>query len=150
MPTRAVPIILVSLHLVACASFFVLRQPGIKFLAERERARREAGRFFIVSGGPYTFIAERPLYDWSEWHGGEETWVKFLEVANLPSIVLTATVGGIVIAAYRFTGYGDFSSDTWFRAYIFLFFSVAQWWLVGRGLEKAGRRVAHFWNRDDG
>jgi len=95
MPARTVSIVLVSLHLVACAFFLALRDPGISFLAEREHARKEFGRFFIVSGGPYTFVAERPLYSWSEWHGGEETWVKVLEVANLPSIVLTAIIGAV-------------------------------------------------------
>jgi hypothetical protein len=101
MRTRTLPIVLVTLHLMACAGFLAFRNPGISFLAERERERREWGYFFMNSADPYMFIAERPLYNWSEWHGGEETWVKALEVINLPSILLTATVGGIVVAMYR-------------------------------------------------
>jgi len=150
MRARTISIVLVSLHVVACASFLALRDPGISFLAEREYARKEFGRFFNVSGGPYTFVAERPLYNWSEWHGGEETWVKILEVANLPSIVLTAIIGGVVITAYGSTGYGDVGTDTWLRAFIYLLFSVAQWWIVGLGLEKVGRRVARLRIRGDG
>lgn len=149
MRSRTFSVILVSLHLVACAFFLVLRQPGITHLAERERERKESGYFFLSSADPYMFIAERPLNNWSPWHGGEDTWVKLLEIANLPSLVLTAIFGGIAIEAYRSTGSGDFSTDTWLRAYVFLAFSIVQWWLVGRRLAKSVY-MARVWSRGDG
>ncbi len=141
MPKKTLPLILVTLHVAACIAFLALREPRIAFLAERERERREAGYFFIISRDPYTFIAERPLYTWNEFHGGEETWVKALEVVNLPSIFVTATLGGAVIAIYRFTGYGDYPTDTWIRAFLFFAFSLAQWWTIGQAIDTALRRM---------
>ena len=92
MPSKTLPVVLVSLHLVACALFLVLREPGITFLEERQRERQESGYFFMMSSDPYMFIAERPLYQWSAWHGGEDPWVKFLEIANLPSLILSIVI----------------------------------------------------------
>lgn len=102
--------------------------------------RRDSGYFFMSSADPIMFIAGRPLYTWSEWHGGEELWVKLIEVPNLPALVVTATIGHIPIAIYRMTGYGDFVHDTWIRAVVFLFFSSVQWWWFGRVIERAGSR----------
>lgn len=141
MPKNALSLLLTSAHLAACVAFLALREPGISFLAERERARREWGYFFANSADPYVFIAERPLYNWSEWHGGEETWVKVLEVINLPSLVLTATIGGVVLAIYRVTGFGDYPTDTWIRALFFLGFSLVQWWTIGCVIDNALGRI---------
>ncbi|HSF16129.1 MAG TPA: hypothetical protein VLK65_11310 [Vicinamibacteria bacterium] len=141
MPKKALPLLLATAHAAACVVFLALREPGISFLAERERARREWGYFFINSADPYMFIAERPLYNWSEWHGGEETWVKVLEVLNLPSLILTATIGGAVIAVHRGTSFGDYPTDTWIRALFFLAFSLVQWWTIGRVVDNALRRM---------
>ena len=88
---KLVSVALVLAHLVACGAFLAAREPGISFLAEREAAYKEPGRFFFTSGDPYVYMAERPLRNWSRWHGGEEMWVKVLMIINLPSLILTSS-----------------------------------------------------------
>lgn len=125
-------------HFLFCAAFLVLREPAISFLEERERARLSLGHTFESSVDPIMFIAGRPLHGWNEWHGGEVIWIKVFEVLNLPAFVATVTIGHIPIAIYRATGSGSFVHDTWIRACVFVVFSVAQWVVIGRYLEKKG------------
>jgi hypothetical protein len=132
--------ILLLLHLVVCSAFILLREPSISHLEERERMRRESGYHFESNVDPIMFIAGRRLNGWNEWHGGESLWVKICEVANLPALVATVTVGHLPIAIYRFTGSGTFVHDTWIRAFLFLVFSVTQWIVVGLFIERRTRR----------
>jgi hypothetical protein len=136
--------ILLLLHFVVCGAFIVLREPSISHLEERERMRRESGYHFESSVDPIMFIAGRRLNGWNEWHGGERLWIKICEVANLPALAATVTVGHLPIAIYRATGSGTFVHDTWIRAFVFLLFSVVQWCLVGRFIERRMR-----WPRAD-
>jgi len=128
---------LLVLHFATSAVFLLLREPGISFLDEREKMRRDWGYMFMVSGDAIMFIANRPLHAWSEWHGGEEAWVKVLEVLNLPALIATTTIGHIPIAIYRFSGRGNFVQDTWIRGVVFLLFSTLQWFLIGRAADRA-------------
>jgi hypothetical protein len=141
-PIRKHPVValFLSIHLAGCSAFLFLREPGISFPEEEERMRRDSGYFFVSSAGPIMHIAGRPLYNWSEWHGGEARWVKILEVANLPALIATVTIGHVPIAIYRSTGRGTFLHDTWIRALVFLLFSVAQWVFIGRLLERIGAK----------
>lgn len=135
--------ILLLLHLGACTAFILLREPSISHLEERERMRRESGYHFESSVDPFMFIAGRRLNGWNESHGGGESlWVKICEVANLPALVATVTVGHLPIAMYRATRIGTFVHDTWIRAFVFLLFSAAQWIVVGLFIERRTRRGA--------
>ena len=133
--------ILLVLHFAVCSAFILLREPSISHLEERERMRRDSDYVFESSTDPFMFIAGRRLNGWNEWHGGERLWVKICEVANLPALVLTVTVGHLPIAIYRATGSGTFVHDTWIRAFVFLLFSVSQWVAVGVFIERRTRRV---------
>ena len=141
---RSHPIVtvLLLLHFVVCSAFILLREPSISHLEERERMRRDSGYVFESNVDPIMFIAGRRLNGWNEWHGGESLWIKIVEVANLPALLATVTVGHLPIAIYRATGSGTFVHDTWIRASVFLLFSVAQWVVVGLLIERRMRRVA--------
>ena len=132
--------ILLLLHLAVCSAFIVFREPSISHLEERERMRTHSGYHFESSTDPFMFIAGRRLNGWNEWHGGDRLWIKICEVANLPALVATVTVGHLPIAIYRATRSGTFVHDTWIRAFVFLVFSAVQWVVVGRFIERRLRR----------
>lgn len=80
MTLRAV---LVIINLCAWGALVALRGPlPESFFVERDTARQHGG-FFLSSGDPTLVIAGRPLWQWSQFHGGERVVVKLLEVANV-------------------------------------------------------------------
>jgi hypothetical protein len=122
---------LLALNLAGCVAFLLVRAPGIPFIEERERMRRSPGDIFLISGDAYTFIANRPLRSWNTWHGGEELWVRTIEVLNFPS-VLIAKVAGDTWSIYASSrAIGSFVGDSWVRAGVYLVISSLQWVLIG-------------------
>lgn len=118
------------LNLIVCTLFVLTRPPATSLIEERQRAR-EAGGFVVSSGDPYMLIAERPLKQWNEWHGGESAWVKVAEILNAPALVVTKRFGDEWLNRREARGLGSHRADSWRRAYLFLFLSSAQWLLVG-------------------
>lgn len=120
-------------NLVACETFVVARRPATVLLEEREAARRT--RVIAVSSAdPYMLIAERPLRSWNEWHGGEATWVKVVEVLNWPALMAAKHVGDELSSDETVRG------RTWRRAWIYLAVSSVQWLGVGVILDGFARR----------
>jgi hypothetical protein len=118
-------------NLLACVFFLVFRPAGISSIEERELMRREPGMFFVNSADPRTFVAERPLYQWNEWHGGEATWVKVVETLNYPALTGAEVLTDIWSAYAAPRSIGSFRGDTWVRAWLYLALSSAQWLIVG-------------------
>jgi hypothetical protein len=84
-------------------------------------------------------LACRPLYGWSTFRGGEEIGVAALEVANLPSLVVTAIAGGFgeVSGLARLTSACRWS---WLLAALFIVLASVQWWCIGAAIDR-GRRL---------
>ena len=126
----ALPLLLANY--VAFGVFLALRPSAADRLREKDSAS-ERGEFSISSADPYTYIAARPLYNWSEWHGGEHPTVKMLEIANLPALLaassLTPVVGTI-------TGASVHHGWSYVRAALFLLFATGQWLTIGRWLSR--------------
>lgn len=118
------------MNLVVCAVFVLTRPPATALIEERDRARQSGG-FVVSSGDPYMLIAERPLKQWNEWHGGEATWVKIAEVLNGPALVATKYLGDRWLNSREARGAGSHGGDSWLRAYMFLALSSLQWLIVG-------------------
>ena len=135
-----VALLFVLVNWLAFAAFIVHR-PSAESELRRKDARRADGYFELSSADPYAYIAARPLYNWSEWHGGERTWVKVIEVANLPALL----VAGWVVKTADLTRDVGYLQKSWARAWVFLVASTAQWFILGlwfaRWLRKH-RRVA--------
>ena len=121
---------------IVCAVFLMQRPAGISFIEERERMRRDAGAFFINSADPQMFIAERPLYQWNKWHGGEVTWIKVVEVLNWPALAGARALGAHWTAYAGPRNIGSFRGDTWVIAWFYLLLSTAQWLLVGAAVTR--------------
>ena len=114
------------INLIVCVVFVATRPPATELLRAREEARR-AGAFSLSSADPYMIIAERPLRNWSEWHGGESTWVKVAEVLNGPALLVTKRVGD----SWSWRSSASYERDSWMSAYLFLALSSVQWLIVG-------------------
>ena len=114
------------INLIACFAFVATREPATELIKEREEARR-VGAFTLSSADPYMIIAERPLRNWSRWHGGESTWVKVAEVLNGPALLLTKRIGDWW--AWRATN--SYERESWTRAYVFIILSSLQWLALG-------------------
>lgn len=121
---------------VVCAVFLLQRPAGITLIGERERMRRDTGAFFFYSADPLMFIAERPLYQWNQWHGGEVTWIKVVEVLNWPALAGARALGAIWAAYAGPRSIGSFRGDTWVIAWLYLLLSTAQWWLTGAAVAR--------------
>lgn len=129
------------LNIAACIAFMVNTPAGISRLEEREHMRSNPGDIVGRSGDAYMFIAERPLCDWNQWHGGERSWVKVLELLNRPAVRAAKGVGD-EWSQHRIEHHkGSFKSDTWVRAWIYLTISTLQWAVIGLliGLMIVGR-----------
>ena len=83
-------------------------------------------------------LACRNLYSWSDWHGGEAIGVKMLEVANLPALMATVIVS---IVASRLGSTISACGWSWVLAGVFLVFASAQWWPLGRAIDKRRKRA---------
>jgi hypothetical protein len=122
-------------NLVACALFVVLREPADLSAAD---ADRRTGGMSFTSGIAGT-LACRTLYSWSEWHGGEATGVKMLEVLNAPALGVTAVahvVGEMTVARTM-----SACRWSWALTAVFLLIASIQWWLVGFVVERGWRRL---------
>lgn len=127
------------LNLAACVVFLVTRPPARELIDEREQEQRH-GWLALSSGDPYMLIAERPLRQWNEWHGGETTWVKVIEILNAPALIATKIIGDAWAASHAFSGPPTYRRDSWIRAYLFVVVSSAQWLLIGALLSRITRR----------
>jgi hypothetical protein len=136
---------LLMLNLAACAAFLALRPPAIPVLEERERMRHSPGDIFLISGDAYTFVANRPLRSWSAWHGGEEFWVKAIEVLNFPALAVGKSAGDLWSNYASPRGIGSVAGDSWVRAYVYVIVSSLQWALIGAFVAPAvtRRRARH-------
>jgi hypothetical protein len=126
-------------NVFACVLFLFLRPAGISFVEERELMRREPGMFFVNSADPLTFVAERPLYQWNEWHSGEATWVKITEVLNWPALTGARALTGVWTHYAAPRGIGSFSGDTWVLAWLYLVLSSVQWLIFGAAVARIWR-----------
>jgi hypothetical protein len=118
------------LNWLACAAFLAVRPAGISLLDEREMMRREPGVFFANSADPIMFIADRPLYQWNKWHGGEAAWVKVVEALNWPALVGAKALGGVWSAYAVPRHLGSFRSDSWVVAWLYVLLSSVQWLII--------------------
>lgn len=133
------PWFLVGAHWLICITFLVAREPEPRgqWLDELEAARRP-GAILLNTAAPRMYLAERPLYGWNEWHGGEETWVKAIEVANLVPLAL-AECGDTFL---DMVGVLPVRARSWLVASWFFALSTGQWLVVGIVLKRmAGRKV---------
>ena len=122
-------------NLIACAAFLIVRPEATSLIEERERAER-SGAFSLSSSDPFMLIAGRPLWQWNEWHGGEATWVKAIEVANGPAVFVAKLFGDVWEAGHAFSGQPTYRGQSWMRAYVFLVVSSVQWLLIGLALAR--------------
>lgn len=127
------------LNLIACGVFLLVRAPATALIEEREHAQ-QLGALTVSSSDPYMLIAERPLRQWNEWHGGEETWVKVTEVLDGPALVATKTIGDRWAASHAFSGTPTYRRESWIRAYVFVAASSVQWLLIGALVARLSRR----------
>jgi hypothetical protein len=125
----------VVVNLIACAAFLIVRPVATSLIEERERAE-QSGAFSLSSSDPFMLIAGRPLRQWNEWHGGEAAWVKVIEVANGPAVLVAKLVGDLWGAEHAFSGQPTYRRQSWIRAYIFLVVSSVQWLLIGLALAR--------------
>ena len=128
-----------SLNAAAWLLFWILRAPDTLWLEEQEEARKR-GEFLLNSAAPWTTLAERPLNNWSHWHGGENLAVKLLEVPNIVPL-LAAGLGVAVFTVPPFANQVTVYQASWIRGVLFLLLSTVQWWVVGRRLD-LGRGVS--------
>jgi hypothetical protein len=116
----------------ACLLFVLLREPApLQNLALIDNARWNGGLYNMDQ--TIGTVACRELNSWSEWHGGEASGVKILEVINLPAFALTGiadAVGepsiGRRVSICRWS---------WVLAAVFLVAASVQWWLLGTWLD---------------
>lgn len=139
-------------NLAVCFVFLMARPPANEMIEEREAGRRRDVMVIVSSSSePWMFIAERPLRQWNEWHGGEQTWVKVAEVLNGMPLFVTKKVGERWSDWSSARSIGSFRSDTWARAWVYLTLSSLQWliigavaaWLVERRRTKDGAPPTH-------
>ena len=96
---------------------------------------------FMSSGEPVLYLAERPLYNWSEWHGGEAGWVKAVLIANwLPFVATRFFDDSLSVASFRSTSF-PLRRQSWLVAWFFLGLSSVQWLLVGWAIGRVRRAV---------
>jgi len=127
---RVLIVVPLVLNAIACAVFLAARPPATELIVQREKAQR-VGTLTMSSGDPYMLIAERPLWQWSVWHGGESLWVKTLEVLNGPAVIAAKRFGDEWAGDHAFSGTATYRRESWIRAYTFAIASSLQWLLVG-------------------
>jgi len=129
MPLRA---LLVVSNLCAWGTLVVLRGPlPDSYFAERDSARQQAG-FLFSSGDPALVVAGRPLWWWSEFHGGERLIVKLLEVPNLVPLCVIGLAGAIVASATRVGTH----TRSLFTFGALLLLSSGQGWIAGTAVAR--------------
>jgi hypothetical protein len=123
-------------NLTAWLLLVLFREPlPAEYFQARDQAAARGG-FLITSADPIVVIGGRPLRTWSEWHGGEASLVKLLEVVNILAVTITVFAGFLL---------GLTGLPTYRRSFvtlaILLIYSSIQWWFVGWGIDRfrAGR-----------
>lgn len=127
---RAVILAPCILNWLVCGIFLLVRPEATALIEERESEQR-AGTLTLSSDDPYMLIAGRPLWQWNEWHGGESTWVKAVEVLDGPAVITARHFGDCWAASRAFNGKPTYRRESWIRAYVFIIVSSAQWLLIG-------------------
>ena len=131
-----IAVVLTLLNYLAFGMFIAVR-PSAGDSLNKKDSESKRGEFSIISGEPYTYIADRPLRTWSEWHGGEHPAVKLLEVVNAPALfaagALTPVVGLI-------SGASEYHGSSWVRAWLLVAAVPLQWLAVGRLVSTRGRK----------
>ena len=123
-------------NLVAWLLLVAFRPPMPQAYFDERDMRRRPGHVFFTSADPMAVIAERPLWSWSVFHGGEAWPVKVLEALNLPALVVAivfhAFAGSSSVIGPQRASYMTFG--------ILLFISTVQWYLVAMALQGLRRR----------
>jgi hypothetical protein len=122
-------VVLPGVNVAAWLLFFVVRSPNTLWLAELEQARQR-GQWLFNSSAPWTTLAERPLNNWSSWHGGEALPVKLMEIPNVAPLVAAG------VAVIPFSRALTATQASWLRGAVFLLLASMQWVLVGRRLDR--------------
>lgn len=130
----AIPLLLANY--IAFAAFVAVRPSDTAQLRKKDAAW-VPGTFSLSSADPYTYLAARPLYNWSEWHAGEHVAVKVLEVANLPALMAAAALTPV---AGTLTGASVYHGRSYVRAVLFVLFATLQWLAVARFVRRVSRR----------
>jgi hypothetical protein len=128
MPRRTLRLAAV-LFAINCVGFitFMIERPSGEHILRKIDTGEAAGWLTVGSGAPWAYIAARPLFTWNKWHGGESRWVKVLEVANGPALILAVAMANGVIV-----GPGNNYLESWAAAVLFVILSPLQWWLFAR------------------
>jgi hypothetical protein len=130
--------LLPAINLAGCALFVALRPPApAEYLTELDEARRAGG--FVLSSTVSGMVACRPLYPWNEWHGGEASSVKLVEIANAPALAMT--VGIWLVGEISFARGSPACAWSWVLAAVFAVAASAQWWLIGMAVDAARHRL---------
>jgi hypothetical protein len=131
MTLRAV---LMVANLCAWGTLVALRGPlPESFFVERDAARQRGG-FHLSSGDPMLVIAGRPLWQWSQFHGGERVVVKLLEVANVVPLCIIALIDLMVWSETHMRTY----TQSVFAFGGLLLLTSAQWWIAGTAVARFG------------
>jgi hypothetical protein len=132
-------------HYSFCAFFLLARPPerpgGWLDKLEEARLDEQPGMTIITSSSePILYLAERPLYQWNEWHGGESLWVKVLVTLNLPSVAVCQAFA----FSLAFSEKLPVRQQTWLTAGVFLLTSTGQWLLVAGLIAELRRRRQYY------
>jgi hypothetical protein len=141
MTPRHVPFrrILPIANVVACLLFVLLREPASSaYLAEVDDARQRGG--FVLDDAVWGTLACRTLHAWSPYHAGEELGVAALEVLNLPSLMATG-ITGFFADAFGVARMTSACRWSWMLAAVFMALASAQWWYIGRAIDRRGGRL---------
>ena len=133
---RRLPVGLVVAHWIVCLLFLALRPPdpaGSRL--DQMEHDRHTDEFHFNSADPFGWVAERPLNNWSGYHGGECPWVKLLIVLNLAPTLATFFAMFFLDPVLS----SPVREQTWIAGWIFLVLSTAQWWLVGMVVARRAR-----------
>jgi hypothetical protein len=116
--------------------FVLVREPAPAwYLEESDQARLRGST--IADDGVWGTLACRNLNNWGPIHGGEAIGVAMLEVLNLPSLLVTGTVGLFVDVA----GLVPTCRWSWLLAAVFVAVASVQWWWIGSTIDTRGRQL---------
>jgi hypothetical protein len=115
-------LVLLLANWIAFAIFIAMREPATARL-RAEDAAYARGIEPVESADLIGDIAMRPLFAWT----GERAWVKVVETANFPALMLAAFTSDRLCAALRIVP----SRESWMLAWFFLALSALQWTAIG-------------------
>lgn len=127
----AVILTLLLANWIAFAVFIATREPATSRL-RAEDAAYARGIEPVEPAELIGDIATRPLFAWT----GERTWIKVVETANFPALMLAAFTSDRVCAALRIVP----SRESWVLAWFFLALSTLQWTAIGSFVSTLSRR----------